>query len=163
MPALCPETGSAILFDFISVAFANLFRKPATRNYPKIVREPFAGCRGHVENNISGCIFCGICSRKCPVTAISVARDKHTWSIDRFKCITCGECASSCPKKCLSLRPEYTAPAGQKTVEHYVFQPETTAPEKKPPVHVVQPSVSDDNSAKISVDSVRSTAGHGEV
>lgn len=122
------------MFDFISVALKNLFIRPATRNYPKTVREPFAGQRGHIENRISACIFCGICSRKCPVSAIKIERDKRTWAIDRFQCIVCGECAASCPKKCLSVLPAYTAPATHKTVDVSVFAQEENEAEN-PPFH----------------------------
>jgi formate hydrogenlyase subunit 6/NADH:ubiquinone oxidoreductase subunit I len=102
-----------IMFDFIMVALKNLFTKPATRNYPKVVRPPYANQRGHIEIDLPACIYCGICSRKCPASAIEVSKADKQWSIDRFKCVMCNECVASCPKKCLHTGAEYTAPTAK--------------------------------------------------
>jgi len=98
------------MLDFISVALKNFFSKPATRNYPTVVRPPFAKQRGHIDIDLPACIFCGICSRKCPTNAIEVSKADKQWSINRFKCIMCNECVASCPKKCLISAAQYTAP-----------------------------------------------------
>ncbi len=48
------------------------------------------------------CIGCGMCSRKCPVGAISVTdyiapgKKKPAFEIDHNKCIKCGACISTC-------------------------------------------------------------------
>lgn len=111
------------MLDFIPVVIKNVFSKPATRNYPIEKRKPCAGQKGHIAINIDGCIFCGMCSRKCPVEAIKVDRAQRSWEIDRFRCIVCGACAESCPKKCLSMSAEYTAPANIKTKETFKGKP----------------------------------------
>lgn len=113
------------MLDFIPLAFKNLFSKPATRNYPKLVREPFAGQRGHIGIDLPSCIFCGICARKCPNNAIEVKRNEKIWSIDRYKCIMCNECVYVCPKKCLYSRAQYSPPGSIMDMD--IFKLETEA------------------------------------
>jgi ech hydrogenase subunit F len=97
------------LLPMAGIALKNLFSRPATRLYPKVVRPPFAGNRGHIEIDFSACILCGMCARRCPAHAIAVDRAKGEWKIDRLSCVICSGCVSVCPKKCLSLRPERSA------------------------------------------------------
>lgn len=109
------------MLDFISVIVKNALRRPATRNYPYVKRQPYARQKGHIAIKIEDCIFCGMCRRKCPVTAIEVKRPDKSWAIDRFKCISCSACVENCPKKCLSMAPEPTPVARVKSVD--VFRP----------------------------------------
>jgi ech hydrogenase subunit F len=88
----------------------NLFSRPATRLYPIQKRPPFPVSRGHITNNMETCIFCGICQKKCPTDAISVARKEKTWEIQRLKCIACGCCVDVCPKNSLSMNNVYSLP-----------------------------------------------------
>jgi formate hydrogenlyase subunit 6/NADH:ubiquinone oxidoreductase subunit I len=86
--------------------FRNLFRKPATRLYPVERREPMAGTRGKLNIDISTCIFCGLCARRCPVNALAVAKKPSpSWTVDPYRCILCGYCLEACPKDCLSMGP----------------------------------------------------------
>ena len=60
---------------------------------------------GKVVNDISKCILCGLCARKCPQECITVDRTgEKTWSIDRDKCVQCGACVDACLRfKALSM------------------------------------------------------------
>ncbi|GHU49092.1 hypothetical protein FACS1894127_1390 [Clostridia bacterium] len=60
------------------------------------------------------CIFCGICQKKCPQSALSVSRAKknkdtgelegeNSWKVDMEACIRCGICLDACPKKSLVI------------------------------------------------------------
>lgn len=102
------------MFDMLANAVKNLFTKPATRMYPDYRRECFKGARGHLEINFENCIFCGICSRRCPADAINVSKSDRSWEVDPFKCIVCGACTEVCPKKCLSMEQAHLTPAYDK-------------------------------------------------
>ena len=60
---------------------------------------------GKIVNDMSKCILCGLCSRKCPSACITVDRTgEKTWSINRDDCIGCGACIDACLKfKALSF------------------------------------------------------------
>lgn len=60
---------------------------------------------GKVINDMSKCILCGLCAKKCPQECITVDRtDEKTWSINRDKCVQCGVCVDACLKfKALSM------------------------------------------------------------
>lgn len=115
------------LMDFTGFALKNLFSKPATSNYPFEPATYPERSRGHIEIEIDDCIMCGMCMRKCPSSAIKVDRAKKEWSIERMGCVQCENCVAACPKKCLSIKPGYTAPSAEKTVDVY-SQPVTEAP-----------------------------------
>lgn len=54
---------------------------------------------GKIVNDMSKCILCGLCARKCPQECITVDRtDAKSWSIDRDKCVQCGACIDACVK-----------------------------------------------------------------
>ena len=116
------------MINFTKTAMKNLFSKPATRPYPFVKREYPERTRGAVSIDINACVFCGLCSKKCPANAISVDRPGKTWSIERFGCIQCGYCVESCPKKCLSMIQEYPEPGEKKRTDSF-SQPIPAAPE----------------------------------
>ncbi len=99
------------VLHFSAYVIKKLFQKPVTRPYPVRKREFFERTRGHVAIDIDGCIFCGLCSRKCPTGAIGVDRTDKRWDIERLKCIQCSCCVEVCPKKCLTMKNAYTAPS----------------------------------------------------
>lgn len=112
------------MFDMISSIFKNLGSKPATRKYPFEKREPFKGSRGQISGiDIDDCIFCGICSRKCPADSLVVNKAEKSWEIDQFRCVVCGVCTEVCPKKCIKMAPEHKTAATQKRKDKYVQQP----------------------------------------
>lgn len=112
----------------------SLFKKPATLMYPVIPRAWQDRTRGHIENQINACIFCGICQRKCPTGCILVDKGKRTWTIARMQCIQCSNCVEVCPTKCLSNENTYTTPSTEKIVDTYVGaapEPKKEAPAEK--------------------------------
>lgn len=115
------------LMDFTSLALKNLFSKPATCNYPAEPAVYPERSRGHIEIDIDDCIMCGMCQKKCPSGAITVDRASKTWSIERMGCVQCENCVAGCPKSCLHIKPGYTEPSAQKTVDTY-SQPVKEAP-----------------------------------
>ncbi len=107
------------IMNFTKTAFKNLFHKPATVGYPDVPKEYPTRYRGKVEINIDDCIMCGMCMRKCPAGAITVDRDKKTWTIERMSCVQCSYCVNVCPKKCLSMEQQYSKPDTVKTQDIY--------------------------------------------
>ena len=107
----------------------NLLSGPATLMYPKKKRRFTLLTRGHVDVDINECIFCGLCSRRCPTYAIVVTKDCKEWQIDRLKCCVCNLCVEICPKKCLSMENQYTPPVTEKTATIYRMRAEKEATE----------------------------------
>lgn len=62
---------------------------------------PAATEGGEIKCDLDACIFCGICVKKCPVSALTVDRAAKTWEIDKDACVLCNVCVTACPKKCL--------------------------------------------------------------
>jgi formate hydrogenlyase subunit 6/NADH:ubiquinone oxidoreductase subunit I len=105
------------LFSFAKMILTSLFRKPATVLYPFCPAKISKDARGLIAIDISKCIYCGICVRKCPTGALAVDRGSKSWQIDRLKCIWCGACVEVCPKKCLVQNSEYSKPTCAKNIE----------------------------------------------
>ena len=55
----------------INTILRNFLKRPATRKYPMVKRDPFSNYRGRLINNVESCIFCRMCSTKCPAQCIS--------------------------------------------------------------------------------------------
>ncbi len=110
------------VFSLNKMVMRSLFQKPATKMYPVLPREWQELTRGHIENNIDDCIFCGICQKKCPTDAIAVDKPAKSWTIERMQCVQCGCCVDLCPKNCLSNENTYTAPNREKVTDT-VIQP----------------------------------------
>lgn len=107
------------IFSMSKTVFKSLFSKPATLMYPIEPRIPYKNTRGHIAITINDCIFCGICSKKCPSDAINVAKTEKQWEIDRFKCVSCNLCVEVCPKKCLTMENAYTSPSTGKHINTF--------------------------------------------
>ena len=115
------------MFDMLSEILKNLISKPATRQYPFERREPFKNARGQISGiDIDSCIFCGICSKRCPSEAIVVNKAEKSWEIDSFKCVVCGVCTEVCPKKCIYMSSVHKSAALAKDKSKYVQQPKPT-------------------------------------
>ena len=98
------------------VVIKNLLHRPVTRLYPAVKREPFPKYRGELFIDVAACIFCGLCSRKCPSQCIEVDRKAGTWQCDPHACVYCGVCVGVCPTKCLSMKPVHRGPLTERIV-----------------------------------------------
>ncbi len=107
------------LFTMTKTVTKNLAEGPSTLMYPKRERVFPTTARGQVENDIINCIFCGICSKRCPTYAIVVTKEPKEWEIDRLKCCVCHLCVEVCPKKCLSMDNHYSPPVTEKKMGLY--------------------------------------------
>ncbi len=102
---------------------ANLFRKPATIQYPKEDLDvhgkpgPSLIYRGMHANDLNACIGCGNCSRVCPTAAITMTPDPDAPEdpaktserpvIDYGRCCFCAFCVDSCPSGSLRMSRDY--------------------------------------------------------
>jgi len=114
---------------FTPTVIKNLLKKPATRQYPFVVREPFPNYRGELQIDVEKCIFCGMCSRKCPSQCIEVDKIKGTWQCDPHACVYCSVCVDVCPTKCLSMKDVHRAPVTEKVT--WIEQGTPPKPKKK--------------------------------
>lgn len=78
-------------------------REKTVDTYSQPIPEPTADdntpSNGKIVNDMSKCILCGLCSRKCPKECITVDRkETKTWSINRDECVQCGACIDACLK-----------------------------------------------------------------
>ena len=65
-----------------------------------------------VDNN--KCVGCGLCSKKCPMQAVSIIQGKA--QINRHHCIVCGQCRQACPRKAIA----YTNGLNREVAKHNV-------------------------------------------
>lgn len=105
----------------------NFVSKKATRLYPFEVREPFENFRGELVNDIDACIFCGMCSKKCPSQCITVDKTTGSWDCDPCACVYCSICVDACPTKCLTMSPEHRKPFAEK----FIYSLKGTPPKPK--------------------------------
>ena len=84
--------------------------------------------------DMSTCVLCGLCARRCPTGALKVDRANGTWTVDRSACLQCGNCVNGCPKKSLALIPA----DGHPDVETYT-KTAATAPVKTEAPVTAQP------------------------
>jgi ech hydrogenase subunit F len=96
----------------------NLVSKPATRLYPAVRREPFAGSRGQLIVDEERCCYCGSCARVCPAAAIVIRGSRKEKDVrigyNPFTCIYCGRCVEICPCCAVVMSNYHTSPAYEK-------------------------------------------------
>jgi formate hydrogenlyase subunit 6/NADH:ubiquinone oxidoreductase subunit I len=116
------------LFSMTGTVLRNLFSRPATRRYPRPLREAHrvTGTRGSIAIDIDACIFCGACAKRCPTDAIVVTKPDRDWTIDRLRCCTCNACVEVCPKKCLVMDVRYTPPTATRDRDSFRQAPPTS-------------------------------------
>lgn len=95
-------------FKLGGMTFGSLFKKPETLLYPFEKKEPYTGQKGHIINDVSSCILCGMCQKACPCNCIKVDKASRKWEINPFMCVQCSSCVRACPTKCLSMDGAYT-------------------------------------------------------
>jgi ech hydrogenase subunit F len=111
------------MFKMTSNIVRNLVIKKSTRRYPVEVREPFAGVRGELINDIERCIFCGTCEVKCPSRSLQVDKKACIWTYDPFTCVFCGVCVETCPAKSLYQKMHYRSPISERLIVSLQGQP----------------------------------------
>jgi ech hydrogenase subunit F len=118
------------VFGMTRTVIRNLFSRPATRRYPRPVREAhrMQRTRGSIVIDIEACIFCSACAKRCPTDAIVVTKAERDWTIDRLRCCTCNACVEVCPKKCLAMDTRYTPPTATKDRDSFRQAPKPASP-----------------------------------
>jgi ech hydrogenase subunit F len=106
----------------LSNSLRNLFRRPATRLYPQEPFEPVPLLRGHTEYDMTKCIMCLLCSKRCPNEAIETDREARQHKVHRMRCMACGLCVDTCPTDTITMVPTYSPPAYQRTVDTYIVR-----------------------------------------
>lgn len=84
----------------------NIFRRPATLQFPAVPAEVAPKHRGLIEFNADECIWCYKCENACPPGAIQYIRAEDgfdTYHYNPYLCIYCGDCVAACPKPDLAL------------------------------------------------------------
>lgn len=122
-------------FKLGKMTLAGLVKQPETIQYPSEEKPTIPGHKGQVQIDVTACILCGICQKRCPCGAISVDKAARGWTIDRFRCIQCGSCVRECPKHCLSMDPTRPAPSAKKHTNSFAVpeQPKAKAAKESSP------------------------------
>jgi len=121
--------------SMLSNSLKNLVSKPATRLYPAVPANIQPNCRGRIEYDMNKCIWCMMCSRRCPTVAIESDKAAQTHKVFRMRCIACGACVEACPTDAITMLEHYADASYAPTVDTYhqegpVPKP---APKEKPP------------------------------
>jgi ech hydrogenase subunit F len=110
-------------FTMAKTVIKNLLKGPATLMYPQRKRIFTPITRGKIEIAYVECIFCGLCSKRCPNYAIAVSKENKEWEIDHLKCCMCTLCVDVCPKKCLVTDNHYSSPVTDNKMGIHKFGP----------------------------------------
>mgnify|MGYP000486370999 CR=1 FL=1 len=90
---------------------SNLFKKPITIEYPKVLTEVPENYRGKHRVNYNKCVGCSLCAIDCPTGAITMKvvpeRKKRYPMINYSKCIFCYQCVYVCPVKAYVVSNDY--------------------------------------------------------
>ena len=114
--------------QMIQTLIRNFVKRPATRKYPLVKRDPFENYRGRLVNHVQSCIFCRMCSTKCPAQCISTDPKEAYWGYDPFSCVYCGICVEVCPTKSLFMLSTHRSPVPDKFVVYHKGQARVARP-----------------------------------
>ncbi|XP_076244668.1 NADH dehydrogenase (ubiquinone) 23 kDa subunit [Calliopsis andreniformis] len=108
------------IFRGMGIALSNVFREPATINYPFEKGPLSPRFRGEhaLRRYPSGeerCIACKLCEAICPAQAITIEAEERAdgsrrttrYDIDMSKCIYCGFCQEACPVDAIVEGPNF--------------------------------------------------------
>lgn len=108
----------AHLLPYLGSALLNLFRKPATEQFP--AGEPpkaQPGYRGRIAYDAAKCVNCGLCEKVCAPNCMTRTQRpapggepgdlEITFTFDLTSCTFCGLCADFCAKKAITLTDDY--------------------------------------------------------
>lgn len=104
----------------LSTVLRNLVSGLVTTNYPRSPADIPGGNRGRIEWDMTSCILCGLCEKRCPTLAVTVDKKAETVKLLVFRCISCGVCAEICPKDAIRVCQECSSPSYGKEVRTYV-------------------------------------------
>jgi ech hydrogenase subunit F len=95
----------------ISTVMSNLTHRPRTRLYPAEQRQLPPGARGQIEFDMTKCVFCTLCAKRCPADAITVDRKGKTLVFNLYRCIVCESCREGCAKEAIVLLEHWREPS----------------------------------------------------
>lgn len=91
------------LSPMLKEVVSQIFRVPATQEYPAVRPKVPEGLRGKQIFDINLCISCGLCANDCPAKAIEMVnvegKKRPLFHLDR--CVFCYQCAESCPRNAI--------------------------------------------------------------
>ena len=96
-------------FEMAKTAIKTVMSRPATLMYPARPGKMTTLSRGHVVIDVTRCISCGMCMKKCPAEALCIDKEAKTWTIDRLRCVVCNSCIEVCPVHCLTMEGHYSS------------------------------------------------------
>jgi formate hydrogenlyase subunit 6/NADH:ubiquinone oxidoreductase subunit I len=93
----------------IKEALRQLFKKPATLEYPYKKSTLPRDFRGRPIWDINKCVGCGLCVYVCPSSAIEMVGKGLKAEIKHYvdRCMFCGQCEETCPKNAIRMSEEY--------------------------------------------------------
>ena len=109
-------------FGLGKMTLGSVFKRPQTVRYPFEAKPAPVGRRGSVRCDIETCVFCGICAKTCPASAITVDKSASTWQIDPLSCVQCEYCVRACPKSSLAMEVDLPSISADKEASRKVVR-----------------------------------------
>ncbi|MEL9939773.1 MAG: 4Fe-4S binding protein [Ignisphaera sp.] len=112
----------------LELTLKNLFRKPATIEYPRKKTPVESDYRGLQYADLTKCTGCSICALECPANAIAMTPIPQGYEapktnprrlyplINYGKCVFCYRCVTVCPFNAYITTPKYDLANAEKTI-----------------------------------------------